>query len=346
MKTAVFVCPGRGVYNKSELGYLVRHHADKAELIAMFDRQRRRQDQPALAELDGAKAYSNAIFTRGDNASALIFVCTFADFLSIDRDAYEIVAIAGNSMGWYSTLACAGAVSPEAGFEIANTMGQLMQESLIGGQTVYPFVGEDWVPDFSRKAELLGLVGQVAGNPGCELALSIDLGGLLVVAGNEAGLKAFETAVPPLPQGRFPMRLINHAAFHTSLQKPVAERGRAILSSRLLGAPRLPLIDGRGAIWQPFETDPQALWDYTFGAQVTETYNFTRSIIVAAREFAPDVFIISGPGATLGGAVAQSLIVADWRGLKSKTSFQEIQQAAPLLISMGLEAQRGAVCRL
>ena len=221
-----------------------------------------------------------------------------------------------------------------------------MQSALIGGQTVYPFVGEDWIPDFSRKAELLGLVGQVAAKTRLRASLSIELGGMLVVAGNEAGLKAFETAVPPLQQGRFPLRLTNHAAFHTSLQKPVAEQGRAILPSKLFGSPRLPLIDGRGAIWQPFETDPESLWDYTFGIQVTETYNFTRSIIVAAREFAPDVFIITGPGATLGGAVAQSLILADWRGLKSKSSFQEIQQTAPLLLSMGLDEQRGAVCKL
>jgi hypothetical protein len=32
--------------------------------------------QATLAELDGAKAYSNATHTRGDNASALIFAAT------------------------------------------------------------------------------------------------------------------------------------------------------------------------------------------------------------------------------------------------------------------------------
>ncbi|MCO5135189.1 MAG: hypothetical protein M9908_12770 [Phyllobacteriaceae bacterium] len=29
-KTAVVVCPGRGTYNKGELGYLARHFTDKA----------------------------------------------------------------------------------------------------------------------------------------------------------------------------------------------------------------------------------------------------------------------------------------------------------------------------
>jgi [acyl-carrier-protein] S-malonyltransferase len=65
---------------------------------------------------------------------------------------------------------------------------------------------------------------------------------LLVLAGNEAGLKAFEAAVPPA-QGRFPMRLGNHAAFHTALQAPVAAQGRAGLPEPCWGSP--PAADRR-----------------------------------------------------------------------------------------------------
>ncbi|MEW4451809.1 hypothetical protein AB1L30_03890, partial [Bremerella sp. JC817] len=59
-------------------------------------------------------------------------------------------------------------------------------------------------------------------------------------------------------------------------------------------------------------------------------------------EFAPDLFIVTGPGTTLGGAVAQSLILADWRKMGSKADFKARQDADPLLLSMGMEAQRGA----
>ncbi|QUD86156.1 hypothetical protein [Phenylobacterium montanum] len=339
MKTAVVVCPGRGVYNKTELGYLARHHAGRAALFAGFDEERRRLGQETLADLDGAKTYSVARHTRGDNASALIFSATLADFMAIDRGEIQIVAVTGNSMGWYSALACAGALSPEAGFKVANTMGALMQESLIGGQLIYPFVGEDWVPDMARKAELLALTAEIGARPGHVLTLSIDLGGMLVLAGDEAGLSAFEAAVPPV-QGRFPMRLSNHAGFHSHLQAPVAEKGRAALPASLFGQPAVPLVDGRGAVWQPGATDPAALWDYTLGHQITETYDFTKAIENAAREFAPDIFIVTGPGATLGGAIAQSLILSGWRGLGSKADFQARQATAPLLISMGMEEQR------
>jgi acyl transferase domain-containing protein len=344
MKTAVVICPGRGAYTKNELGYLGRHHVDKFDMLAGFDARRRELGQEALLALDGAPSYSLARHTRGDNASALIYACTLCDFLSIDRDAIDVVAVTGNSMGWYSALACAGALTPQTGFEVVNTMGALMQERLIGGQIIYPFVGEDWRDDPVRRAELIALVARIDSAPGCTLALSIDLGGMLVLAGDEAGLAAFEAAVPRV-QGRFPMRLTNHAAFHTQLQAPVAELARGRLGHDLFGSPSLPLIDGRGAIWWPKATDVSALRDYTLGYQVTKTYDFTRAVRTAAREFAPEVFIVTGPGATPGGAVAQSLILVGWRGMQSKGDFLALQEKAPLLISMGMDEQRPAAMR-
>jgi [acyl-carrier-protein] S-malonyltransferase len=40
----------------------------------------------------------------GDNASLLIYACALADFAAIDRDRFEVVAVTGNSMGWYLAL--------------------------------------------------------------------------------------------------------------------------------------------------------------------------------------------------------------------------------------------------
>ena len=339
MRTAVVICPGRGTYGKAELGTLVRHFKNPG-LMAQFDARRAALGQETLTALDGAATYSVAKHTRGDNASALIYAATIADFAAL-RDV-DILAVTGNSMGWYSALACAGALTPASGFDVVNTMGTLMQEHLIGGQLIHPFMDEAWLANPARKAELLVLVEQINMQAGYSLALSINLGGMLVLAGNDAGLAAFEAAVP-VAQGRFPMRLANHAAFHTGLQAPVAAQGRGKLSASLFSQPKYPLIDGRGAIWWPHATDTDALWDYTLGQQVTEPYDFTHAITVAAREFAPDLFIITGPGTTLGGAVVQSLILANWQGLASKSDFQTAQQSAPFMISMGMEDQRGLV---
>ena len=148
MKTAVLICPGRGTYTKTELGSLAKF-PDRA-LLARFDAERARLGQETLTVLDGAQAYSVARHSRGDNASALIYACTLGDSLSLA--GVEVVAVTGNSMGWYSALACAGALSPMDGFTVVNTMGTLMQEALIGGQLVYPFMGEGWQGAPARRA--------------------------------------------------------------------------------------------------------------------------------------------------------------------------------------------------
>ncbi len=338
MRTAVLICPGRGTYGKAELDSLARHFPD-AGLLAQFDAARTALGQETLTALDTAATYSMARHTRGDNASALIYACTLGDAMSL-KDL-DIVAVTGNSMGWYSALACGGALTPMGGFQVVNTMGTLMQDSLIGGQVLYPFVGADWRDDPVAKAGLLALVAEIDARPDHTLALSINIGGMLVLGGNEAGLGAFEAAVPA--QDRFPLRLQNHAAFHTRLQAPVAAQGRARLSPDLFGQPQKPLIDGRGHIWWPGAAETAALWEYTLGAQVIEPYDLTRAVATAAREFAPDLFIIAGPGTTLGGTVAQSLILANWRGMTCKNDFQTLQQNSPLLVSMGLPDQRASV---
>ena len=81
----------------------------------MADAYRVSQGQPTISELDGAEAWKAGVHARGDNASALIFACSYTDFLVIDRETFEIVAVTGNSMGWYTALACGGALAPERG---------------------------------------------------------------------------------------------------------------------------------------------------------------------------------------------------------------------------------------
>ncbi|MEJ6707432.1 MAG: ACP S-malonyltransferase [Amylibacter sp.] len=331
-QTAVVVAPGRGTYNKTELGYLTQRHPN-APNLDQFDAYRAALSQKTISELDSAARFSGPTHTRGDNASPLIYACAHADFAAIDRECFDIVGVTGNSMGWYIALACAGALDPMAGLQVVNTMGTLMQDHMIGGQLIYPFLDDNWQETPGKRDNLMREVFTINAHPDHVLGLSIDLGGMLVLAGNEAGLTAFEKSVPSL-QGRFPMRLPNHAGFHTHLQKPVSKLGFDALPEHLFTQPTIPLIDGRGAIWYPKSTDTNALFTYTLGHQVYELFDFTAAIRTAARELMPDVFIILGPGTTLGGATAQALIRSNWRGWNSKLDFQKETQDQPRLLSM------------
>ena len=135
-EAALVVCPGRGTYGKAELGYLKRFHGDKSGLIESFDRIRAERGQPTLSELDGAGRFSPALHTRGDIASPLIFAASYADFLAVDRTRFDVAAVTGNSMGWYTALAVAGAVDADHGFRIVDAMGEHSQAGEPGGQVL------------------------------------------------------------------------------------------------------------------------------------------------------------------------------------------------------------------
>lgn len=342
-KTALVIAPGRGTYGKGELGSIARFHGTRfAELIANFDAQRTDRGQPTVSELDGADRFSVATHMRGDVAAPLIYTATALDYLSIDREKYDVVAVAGNSMGWYSALALGGAVSVADGFRISNAMGLNSQTHGPGGQILLQVVDEDWRPVPGLRDTLFDLVDAIAARPGHALALSIDLAGMLVFAGDEAGLAALLVEAPPTP-GRDPLRLAGHGPFHTPLMFGSADKAKAELPPTLFDAPTIPMVDGRGHVWRRFASDPVAVWDYTFGHQILAPYDFALSVQVAVKEFAPDVIILPGPGDTLGGAIAQSLIGIGWQGIARKADFIARQAADPILLSMGRAEQRALV---
>ena len=334
-KTAVVICPGRGTYNAAELGYLARHHKDKKSFIDMIDRVRAEAGQDPISSLDVAQKFSSQRHGSGENASLLIYACALADFFSINRELYDIVGVTGNSMGWYLSLAAGGALSLEDGARLVNGMGLIMTQHGVGGQVVYPKIDYNWVPNAKRQKLIDGALSMIGD---LTLSTSIHLGGLHVFAGGDRGIKHLMAELPK--DGNFPLRLRGHSAFHSPQLDHIVPMAKAAFASDIFRAPELPLIDGQGNIWPHFSTDTHALYDYTLGRQINGTYDFTRAVQVAAKEFAPDVFIVLGPGGTMGAPTAQSLIEMEWHDMKSKSDFLEKQKDVPLIISMGRDDQR------
>ena len=332
------ICPGRGTYNATELGYLKRHHATQGELVARIDALRSAEGQPSISELDSAEKYSPSLHMPGDNASLLIYACALSDFAAIDRERYEIVAVTGNSMGWYLALACAGVVDLDAGARLVNTMGRLMHEKGLGGQVVWSLADGDWRIEPAKAAVVDAVLAEVAARDDLAVHVSIRLGAMVVFAADDAGMKWLMERLPK--DDRFPMKLNYHAAFHSPLLDHIVPLAKASNPLGDFGTGTIPAIDGTGRVWSPKAFDPAAIYDYTLGAQINRSYDFTRAVQVAAYEFCPDRIAILGPGTTLGAPVAQALIACGWRGLSSKNDFQLRQKDGPLLISMGMPEQR------
>ena len=337
-KRALVVCPGRGTYNAAELGYLQTHHAARSDLIATVDAVRVATGQVPISQLDSATKYTPSVHMTGDNASPLIYACAMADFAAIDRDRFDIVAVTGNSMGWYLALACAGILDLAGGARLVNNMGGLMHQQGAGGQIVWPIVDSDWQIQENKILFIRNLLAEATAVSKIKIYISIRLGGMIVLAADEAGLKWLMERLPK--DDRFPLRLKHHAAFHSPLLNHIVPIARAENQSSDFGRGDIPAIDGQGRIWSPGAFSRAAIYDYTLGAQLTDNYDFTRAVQVAVAEFAPDTIIVLGPGTSLGAPTIQALIASGWRGLSGKADFQARQQDAPILISMGMADQR------
>lgn len=326
-KRIVVVCPGRGSYTKDTLGYL-KNGPNIDSFLKDLDDRRKAIGDPDITGLDASSTFKSSVHTKGEHASPLIYACAYSDFQSIDQEQYEIVAICGNSMGWYLTLAFSESLDWEGSFNLIQTMGGMMRSELIGVQFIYPIVDEDWKLNSDRLKHIQdSLIDGVY--------ISIKLGGYLVLAGEKEACKTMMARLEKV--GDYPFQLINHGAFHTPLLQFVSDAGFEALPQSLFKTPKVPIIDGRGHIWRPHSTSTEDLRDYTLRHQVLETYDFSKSIEVALKEFAPDQIMLLGPGNSLGGVIGQCLIENTWKGITDKDSFQAQQKSNhPMLKSMGL----------
>lgn len=334
----LILCPGRGSYLKEDLGSLA---GLESPALTAFEAERARRGQPSLREIDGAARFDPALHLRGEHASSLTAAISLADLEQLHPDKARVVGVCGNSMGWYTALGQAGALSLADCARLVETMGAWQSESehgVVGGQLVYPLIGEDWRIDPATLARVEALV---ASTP--DLHWSIRLGGQAVLGGSEAALAAAIAGLPPVTQGAltFPLRLPFHSAFHTPLLATTAERALAELSDLGWRAPVVPMVDGLGQIWRPRWADPAALAAWTLGPQVCETFDFSVMLKVALGELAPDAVVLPGPNSKLGGAVAQAMIAVGWQGLRHKDDFVDRQRGGrPLLLAMRWPDQR------
>lgn len=329
----VVIAPGRGTYTKETLGYLKKYRPQYNDFFNLLDEKRKLLGSPRISELDNEPVFKPGLHTKGENASALIYACSYSDFMSLDRNKYDIVAVTGNSMGWYIALACAQALDVHAAFDVINTMGSMMKDQVIGGQIIYPVIDENWHLNSEKKLIVLNEIAAVNKIEDCRAYVSIYLGGYLVIGGNQ---KALDILLKKLPKNEnYPFQLINHAAFHTPLLEETSKKAFEVLSIDLFQKPTLPLIDGRGHIWQDYATDVEELYHYTLNHQVVQPYDFTKAVSVALKEFCPDRLVLLGPGNTLGGSIGQILIENKWQNINSKSDFSEKQKSDPFLVSLG-----------
>jgi [acyl-carrier-protein] S-malonyltransferase len=204
----------------------------------------------------------------------------------------EPAAVAGHSLGEYSALVAAGALSLDQALPLVRFRAQAMQEAVpVGVGAMAAILGLEAAAVREGCAQAAAATGQAV-----EAANFNDLR-QTVIAGTKAGVdKACELLKAAGAKRALPLAV--SAPFHSSLMKPAAERLREKLASVTLIAPRIPVVNNIDAAVQ---ADPEALRD----ALYRQAFGPVRwvEVVQALRARGLTHVLECGPGKVLSGLV-------------------------------------------
>jgi [acyl-carrier-protein] S-malonyltransferase len=212
----------------------------------------------------------------------------------------EPAAVAGHSLGEYSALVAAGALTLADALPLVRFRAQAMQEAVpVGVGAMAAILGLDADAVRAGCAEAAAASGEVVE------AVNFNDPKQTVIAGSKAGVeKGCELLKAQGAKRALPLPV--SAPFHSSLMKPAAERLRDKLASVAIAAPRFPVINN---IDVASPSDPAAIRD----ALYRQAFGPVRwvEVVQALRARGLPVLIECGPGKVLAGMVKR--IEADAR---------------------------------
>lgn len=196
--------------------------------------------------------------------------------------------MAGHSLGEYSALVCAGAISFADALKIVRRRGELMQQAVPNGVgAMAAILGLD-------DADVEAVCESVAQDQIVQAA-NYNSPGQLVIAGNK---EAVERAVEGCKEkgARRAMMLPVSGPFHSALMQPAADEFKSFIEPFEIVKPCVPVLQNATVA---LETDP-AVIKQNLIEQIASPVKWTQTIKLLAEHGTENVFEV-GPGKVLTG---------------------------------------------
>ena len=227
------------------------------------------------------------------NAQPALMATSLAGLRALEAEGVTLAAadfVAGHSLGEYSALAAAGALSIADTARLLRTRGAAMQEAVpVGVGAMAAILGLDF-------EAVTALARDAADGEICQAANDNDPG-QVVVSGHAAAVgRAVEMA--KARGAKRAMLLPVSAPFHCALMQPAAEVMRAALEEVAMDAPAVPLIANVRAA---AVTDPDEIRALLV-EQVTGSVRWRESVGYMAQHGVTETWEI-GAGKALSGMV-------------------------------------------
>ncbi len=229
--------------------------------------------------------------TETVNAQPAILTTSFAFFAKVKEAGLKADYVAGHSLGEYTALVAAGALSFPDAVKIVRERGRLMEEAVPSGQgTMAAILGMD--------REKLEEVVKAASTPEAPVELAnINCPGQIVISGKTPAVK--KAAEMAKAEGaKRAVFLEVSGPFHSSLMKPAAEKFAGFLAGFPLRDAEIPVIANVTA--KPVRNGEQirkSLIEQLYSPVLWE--DSIRTLI----GLGVDTFVEIGPGKVLTGLV-------------------------------------------
>ena len=286
--TVAAVVPGQGAQYVGMGRELAERHPEAREVF-------RRASHAAGVDLYRLCAEGpDDVLKQTENTQPAILTASLACLATVPLAP---ACAAGLSLGEYTALVCADAVSLEDAVRLVRLRGRYMQEACRGLDTMMAAV-------IGLDGDRVRAVCEAHVHLGVVEPSNFNSPGQVVVGGATAAVRAVLEAAKTAGARRA-MPLAVSAPFHTRLMAPAAERLAADLDA-------LPLRDARIPVFANVSAGPvrtAAEIRRALLAQVASPVRWEESVR-AMRADGVDLFIEVGPGTTLGGMIRRTVDAA------------------------------------
>ncbi|MBI2891325.1 MAG: ACP S-malonyltransferase [Nitrospirae bacterium] len=252
---------------------------------------------------------------------AILTVSVAAARILAKRGAPRPAFCAGHSLGEYSALVFAGAMSLPDALRAVRQRGRLMQEAVPQGRGAMAAVLG------LERAAVDEVCADVARRVGLVAAANYNGAGQIVISGEAPAVREAGEALKARGAKRV-LPLAVSAPFHCPLMQPAADRMRPVLDAIAVRRPEVPLVCN--VTGRPYEAQDDAAFAAEARAKLTQQIVspvLWEETMETMRHHAVSVFVEVGPGNVLSGLARRAVPGARCVATEAPPTFDKALEA-------------------